>query len=216
MIKTTFGCPLTEDSPIKPKIPKPIAEGLKALAAAADAVAAANAASSSNNADSKDDLWKNIPLPSIADTSEQQLMTPKTLLDCCQCAKEFTHEYDLSDAVRTVVFQWGSYVSLELSPRLSPGLQGIALRVPSQGCSNKRSNNALSQTAVLEEASCLHRPDRGQSLKAMCRLPSLEVDQRRTKSTQRGGGNHHDQGAGRSWFHNISPSTMTHGQSSSC
>ena len=67
---------LLEDFHIKPKIPRPTAEDLKALDAAT------NAASSSNNADSKDDLWNNIPLHSILDTSEQQVMTPKTLLDC--------------------------------------------------------------------------------------------------------------------------------------
>ena len=53
-----------------------------------------NAALSSNTHDAEADPWKKIPLPSIADVSEQQVMDPKTLLACCKCAKEFSHEHD--------------------------------------------------------------------------------------------------------------------------
>ena len=42
-------------------------------------------------------LWTNIPVPSIADPSDANLLRPKTLLDCCQCAQEFLDEYDLND-----------------------------------------------------------------------------------------------------------------------
>ena len=88
---------LPEDLHLKPLIPKPTAEDIEALEARASEVAAAQAASSSGTQNAPAKLWKNIPLPSIADTSEQQIMNPKTLLDCCQCAKEFVHECDLSD-----------------------------------------------------------------------------------------------------------------------
>ena len=33
----------------------------------------------------------------LPEDSPTKPMNPKTLLDCCQCAKEFTHEYDLAD-----------------------------------------------------------------------------------------------------------------------
>ena len=42
-------------------------------------------------------LWTNIPVPSIADPDDPNLVRPKTLLDCCQCAQEFLDEYDLND-----------------------------------------------------------------------------------------------------------------------
>ena len=38
-----------------------------------------------------------IPVPSVADPSETNLLGPKTLLECCQCAQEFLDEYDLND-----------------------------------------------------------------------------------------------------------------------
>ena len=40
---------------------------------------------------------KNVPRPNVADAAEQQVMDPKTLLACCRCAKDFSHEHDLSD-----------------------------------------------------------------------------------------------------------------------
>ena len=30
-------------------------------------------------------LWTNIPVPSVADPNDDNLLKPKTLLDCCQC-----------------------------------------------------------------------------------------------------------------------------------
>ena len=44
-------------------------------------------------------IWDNIPLPSIADPAYQQLMKPKTLLDCCRCAQAFIDEHDLGDGL---------------------------------------------------------------------------------------------------------------------
>ena len=40
-------------------------------------------------------LWTDIPVPSVADPNETNLLGPKTLLECCQCAQEFSDEYDL-------------------------------------------------------------------------------------------------------------------------
>ena len=40
-------------------------------------------------------LWDDLPVPSVTDTTEQQLMKPKTLWDCCQCARSFNEEYEL-------------------------------------------------------------------------------------------------------------------------
>ena len=64
----------------------------------------ANAASSSNTQDAGADPWKNIQLPCIADMSEQQVMDPKTLLECCQCAKACNQEHELADrgAIRSL------------------------------------------------------------------------------------------------------------------
>ena len=45
----------------------------------------------------EDKLWDNIPLPSVADPTYNQLMKPKTLLDCCRCAQAFIDEHDLGD-----------------------------------------------------------------------------------------------------------------------
>ena len=42
-------------------------------------------------------LWDNLPVPSVADPNDTNLLRPKTLLDCCQCAQEFLDEYDLND-----------------------------------------------------------------------------------------------------------------------
>ena len=42
-------------------------------------------------------LWTNIPVPSVADPNDSNLLRPKTLLDCCQCAQEFLDEHDLND-----------------------------------------------------------------------------------------------------------------------
>ena len=53
------------------------------------------AASSSDTHDAEAKLWDNIPVPSVADPFEQQIMTPKTLLDCCRCSQEFVTECDL-------------------------------------------------------------------------------------------------------------------------
>ena len=33
-------------------------------------------------------LWTNIPVPSVADPNDANLLRPKTFLDCCQCAQE--------------------------------------------------------------------------------------------------------------------------------
>ena len=38
-------------------------------------------------------------MPSVADPSNQQMMTPTTLLDCCRCAQELVDEYDLADGL---------------------------------------------------------------------------------------------------------------------
>ena len=88
---------LPDDLHLEPLIAKPTAENIKAPETRANEVAAAQAASSSGTQDADAKYWKNIPLPSIVDTSEQQIMNPQTLLDCCQCVKDFIHEYDLSD-----------------------------------------------------------------------------------------------------------------------
>ena len=71
--------------------PKPTAEGLKAI------VATHKAASSSSTQDADAVLWKSIPHPRIADASGQQVTTPKTLLECCKCAKEYNQEHELAD-----------------------------------------------------------------------------------------------------------------------
>ena len=42
-------------------------------------------------------LWTDIPVPSIADPNDTNLLGPKTLLECCRCAQEFLDEYDVND-----------------------------------------------------------------------------------------------------------------------
>ena len=42
-------------------------------------------------------LWKEIPLPSVADPDEENLLTPKTLLEHCKDAQEYMDEFDLND-----------------------------------------------------------------------------------------------------------------------
>ena len=46
---------------------------------------------------SDEHLWTNIPVPSTADPNDTNLLRPKALLDCCQCAQDFLDEYDLND-----------------------------------------------------------------------------------------------------------------------
>ena len=45
----------------------------------------------------EDPLWEDIPLPSVADPEEENLMRPKTLLEHCKDAREFMDEFDLND-----------------------------------------------------------------------------------------------------------------------
>ena len=47
-------------------------------------------------------LWDNLPVPSVADPTDTNLLRPKTLLDCCKDAQEFLDEYDLSDGYDNV------------------------------------------------------------------------------------------------------------------
>ena len=42
-------------------------------------------------------LWEDIPLPSVADPDEENLMKPKTLLEHCKDAQEYMNEFDLND-----------------------------------------------------------------------------------------------------------------------
>ena len=42
-------------------------------------------------------LWDNLPVPSVADPTDTNMLRPKTLLDCCKDAQEFLDEYDLND-----------------------------------------------------------------------------------------------------------------------
>ena len=42
-------------------------------------------------------LWSDLPVPSVADPTDANLVKPKTLLDCCKDAQEFMDEYDLNN-----------------------------------------------------------------------------------------------------------------------
>ena len=44
-----------------------------------------------------EDLWEDIPLPSVADPDEENVLKPKTLLEHCKDAQEFLDEFDLND-----------------------------------------------------------------------------------------------------------------------
>ena len=46
---------------------------------------------------SEDPLWEDIPLPSVADPQEENLLRPKSLLEHCIDAREFMDEFDLND-----------------------------------------------------------------------------------------------------------------------
>ena len=55
-----------------------------------------------NSAAAEDKFWDNIPLPNVADPTDDQLMkqeSAKTLLDCCRCAQAFIDERDLGDGL---------------------------------------------------------------------------------------------------------------------
>ena len=45
----------------------------------------------------EDPLWEDIPLPSVADPQEENLLRPKSLLEHCNNAREFMDEFDLHD-----------------------------------------------------------------------------------------------------------------------
>ena len=47
--------------------------------------------------DNTEHLWDDLPVPSVADPTDANLVRPKTLLDCCKDAQEFMDEYDLND-----------------------------------------------------------------------------------------------------------------------
>ena len=51
----------------------------------------------SHHLDNNEHLWSNLPVPSVADPTDENLVRPKTLLDCCKDAQEFMDEYDLND-----------------------------------------------------------------------------------------------------------------------
>ena len=42
-------------------------------------------------------LWDDLPVPSVANPTDTDLVRPKTLLDCCKDAQEFMDEFDLND-----------------------------------------------------------------------------------------------------------------------
>ena len=44
-----------------------------------------------------DPLWEDIPLPSVADPQEENLLRPKSLLEHCNLAREFMDEFNLHD-----------------------------------------------------------------------------------------------------------------------
>ena len=46
-------------------------------------------------------LWVDIPLPSVADPEEENLLKPKTLLEQCKDAQELMDEFDLHDGYNT-------------------------------------------------------------------------------------------------------------------
>ena len=56
----------------------------------------------SHHIDNNEHLWDNLPVPSVADPTDANLVKPKTLLDCCRDAQEFVDEYDLNDGYDTV------------------------------------------------------------------------------------------------------------------
>ena len=47
----------------------------------------------------EDPLWEDIPLPSVADPQEENLLRPKSLLEHCTNAREFMDEFDLNDGL---------------------------------------------------------------------------------------------------------------------
>ena len=51
----------------------------------------------SHSLENDEHLWKDIPLPSVADPEEENLLKPKTLLEHCKDAQEFLDEFDLND-----------------------------------------------------------------------------------------------------------------------
>ena len=51
----------------------------------------------SHSLENDEHLWTNIPLPSVADPEEENLLKPKTLLEHCKDAQEFMDEFDLND-----------------------------------------------------------------------------------------------------------------------
>ena len=55
----------------------------------------------SHHLDNNEHLWDDVPVPSVADPTDANLVKPKTLLDCCKDAQEFMDEYDLNDGYDT-------------------------------------------------------------------------------------------------------------------
>ena len=51
----------------------------------------------SHHIDNSEHVWDDLPVPSVADPTDVNLVKPKTLLDCCKDAQEFMDEYDLND-----------------------------------------------------------------------------------------------------------------------
>ena len=47
----------------------------------------------------EEELLDNVPLPSVADPTDNNLLMPKTLLDCCRCAQASIDEHDLGDGL---------------------------------------------------------------------------------------------------------------------
>ena len=47
----------------------------------------------------EDPFWEDIPLPSVADPQEENLLRPKSLLEHCMNAREFMDEFDLNDGL---------------------------------------------------------------------------------------------------------------------
>ena len=67
------------------------------------ATAQASLATSSRKDEEGIGPFQNVPLPSVADEEEPHIMDPKTLLECCRCARSFNLAHGLPDRARLPV-----------------------------------------------------------------------------------------------------------------
>ena len=108
---------------------------------------------------SEDPLWEDIPLPSVADPEEANLLKPKSLLEHCKDTQEFMDEFDLNDGYDNHTIMLMRVRGHMTRRRSQQGLAGtlanekaFTKRMLKKGPARRRNQERLARTLANEKA----------------------------------------------------------------